>query len=434
MLVALATFALALVSDVDRFAPADGNAFLVADDARPTSSAFALVSWAKDPLVLRDAAGAVVKAVIGQQLTSTVGASFALDRLTLSLQAAGFVDAADQGVALAFASPRAAVKLSLVDTQGLVLAVRGAAFGPSDRALAGLAVEPAVLAGFHNNVVSAGLDVGVRVGSSLSVPWAAAVEVPFGDVVSVVADLYGSVAPKHTPMEAALAARARLGAIGVVAGVGGGLVADVGTPALRAFAGVSFALDGKRGHSDATALTTSVAGPGVPAQGEVDDAEVDALLSVADHAPSARDANEGEHAVVEGVAIAGGKIELGDDIVLFDVDSAALLPSAHAVLAEVAGVLAQHPEIAHVVIEGHADALGGSAHNQKLSHWRAWVVRHTLVNAGVSASRLSITAFGASLPVASNDTSLGRRKNRRVELRIDSVASHVDVDAAGGAP
>ena len=67
-------------------------------------------------------------------------------------------------------------------------------------------------------------------------------------------------------------------------------------------------------------------------------------------------------------------------------------------------------------IEGYTDNVGGDAHNQTLSEKRALSVKAYLVAAGVDASRLTTQGFGASHPVSSNDTDLGRSQNRRVEV------------------
>ena len=67
-------------------------------------------------------------------------------------------------------------------------------------------------------------------------------------------------------------------------------------------------------------------------------------------------------------------------------------------------------------IEGYTDNVGGDAHNQTLSEKRALSVKAYLVAAGVDASRLTTQGFGASHPVSSNDTELGRSQNWRVEV------------------
>ncbi|HEY4179521.1 MAG TPA: OmpA family protein [Kofleriaceae bacterium] len=67
-------------------------------------------------------------------------------------------------------------------------------------------------------------------------------------------------------------------------------------------------------------------------------------------------------------------------------------------------------------IEGHTDSTGTPEHNQTLSDKRAASVKTYLVKAGIAADRLTTKGFGATKPVATNDTSLGRSQNRRVEV------------------
>jgi outer membrane protein OmpA-like peptidoglycan-associated protein len=69
-----------------------------------------------------------------------------------------------------------------------------------------------------------------------------------------------------------------------------------------------------------------------------------------------------------------------------------------------------------VTIEGHTDGIGTVAANQSLSERRAAAVKAYLVKAGIDAARLNTAGFGASRPIASNNTEIGRAQNRRVEL------------------
>jgi outer membrane protein OmpA-like peptidoglycan-associated protein len=55
-------------------------------------------------------------------------------------------------------------------------------------------------------------------------------------------------------------------------------------------------------------------------------------------------------------------------------------------------------------------------YNLDLSQRRAAAVKSYLQAGGVNGSRLSTVGFGASRPVASNETPVGRALNRRVEL------------------
>ncbi len=72
---------------------------------------------------------------------------------------------------------------------------------------------------------------------------------------------------------------------------------------------------------------------------------------------------------------------------------------------------------ANLTIEGHTDNVGKSDANIILSQKRTESVKTYLINKGISASRLTATGFGKTKPIADNKTSLGRAKNRRVELK-----------------
>ena len=69
-----------------------------------------------------------------------------------------------------------------------------------------------------------------------------------------------------------------------------------------------------------------------------------------------------------------------------------------------------------LAIEGHTDSSGVAGHNQTLSEQRAAAVKAYLVKAGVKADRLTTSGLGATKPVSTNDTTLGRSQNRRVEV------------------
>jgi OmpA-OmpF porin, OOP family len=87
------------------------------------------------------------------------------------------------------------------------------------------------------------------------------------------------------------------------------------------------------------------------------------------------------------------------------------------VLDEAINILTTEGGIA-VIAEGHTDAVGTDAYNQRLSERRAAAVKDYLVKGGISASRIETAGFGESRPVASNETAEGRAQNRRVELKI----------------
>jgi outer membrane protein OmpA-like peptidoglycan-associated protein len=103
--------------------------------------------------------------------------------------------------------------------------------------------------------------------------------------------------------------------------------------------------------------------------------------------------------------------------ILFDVDSATMKAGAIGNLNQVAGVMNRYPQT-NIRISGHTDITGSAQHNQQLSDSRARSVANYLQSQGVSSYRVSTIGYGASMPVAGNDTPAGRQANRRVEIEI----------------
>jgi len=107
--------------------------------------------------------------------------------------------------------------------------------------------------------------------------------------------------------------------------------------------------------------------------------------------------------------------------VQFDTGRATIQAASHALLDEVANVLLLNPQIVRVEIQGHTDNVGTEETNLKLSQRRAQAVRDYLVDQGVKKSRLVAEGYGASEPIESNDTEVGRSANRRVQFEIVEV-------------
>jgi outer membrane protein OmpA-like peptidoglycan-associated protein len=102
--------------------------------------------------------------------------------------------------------------------------------------------------------------------------------------------------------------------------------------------------------------------------------------------------------------------------ILFASGSATLEGESTPTLKEIGDMLTAHPDL-KLTIEGHTDNVGDAAANQTLSEQRAAAVAQYLEqHFKVDASRLAAKGFGATKPVASNDTPEGRQQNRRVEL------------------
>ncbi|HSJ33393.1 MAG TPA: OmpA family protein [Longimicrobiales bacterium] len=121
---------------------------------------------------------------------------------------------------------------------------------------------------------------------------------------------------------------------------------------------------------------------------------------------SATDMSETESAFI--VRLSGNAFATG---------SAALSPPARAELRVLATVLAGYP--GHIMsVEGHTDAVGDPAANQRLSLERAGAVRAALIVEGVDPLWSGVRGYGADRPAASNSTASGRAANRRVDIHI----------------
>jgi outer membrane protein OmpA-like peptidoglycan-associated protein len=117
------------------------------------------------------------------------------------------------------------------------------------------------------------------------------------------------------------------------------------------------------------------------------------------------------------VEVTTGAVNL-DQQIHFGFDDAAIAADSFPVLEEVAAALVLHPEITRVEIEGHTDDRGVPAYNLDLSQRRADAVRAWLVEHGVAPERLVAKGYGATRPVAPNDTDAGRARNRRVQITV----------------
>jgi outer membrane protein OmpA-like peptidoglycan-associated protein len=128
--------------------------------------------------------------------------------------------------------------------------------------------------------------------------------------------------------------------------------------------------------------------------------------------------------------IAGATVErVGEGInvtfasgLLYDIDSDHVRFEAAQNLRNLAASLSKYPRT-DLLIVGHTDSTGSTAHNQSLSMRRAESALAFLVGQGVSGSRLRTMGRGEVEPITSNSTDAGRQLNRRVEVAIFANAN-----------
>ena len=75
-----------------------------------------------------------------------------------------------------------------------------------------------------------------------------------------------------------------------------------------------------------------------------------------------------------------------------------------------------------IIIEGHTDSQGDDQLNQKLSQQRADSIKQYMINAmRIPSYRIIATGYGETKPVANNETTLGRERNRRIDIVLRTI-------------
>ncbi|MEH3827997.1 OmpA family protein [Enterobacter roggenkampii] len=88
-----------------------------------------------------------------------------------------------------------------------------------------------------------------------------------------------------------------------------------------------------------------------------------------------------------------------------------------------------------IVVAGHTDNTGNAQLNQTLSQKRAGAVRDWMRDTGdVPESCFAVQGYGASRPIATNDTPEGRALNRRVEISLVPQANACQIPGVNSAP
>ena len=272
---------------------------------------------------------------------------------------------------------------------------------------------------------------------------------------------------RTTPLALLVGAHYTAGDLRFGAGIGPGLSRAAGTPILRALASVEFAPgfakpvkptdrdgDGVLDSEDACPDTAGVRSDdpktnGCPSDRDKDgvidtddacpdvagvrtddpktngcppdpDRDKDGILNEADACPDVPGPKSDDPTTTgcPRVFIKNAQIQILEQP-KFDFNRAVIKKESDSLLAEVAKLMNDHPEIERVTVEGHTDSAGSSQFNQALSQQRAESVVKWLKIHGVANERLAAQGMGKEHPIMANDTDAGRAANRRVEFHIE---------------
>lgn len=101
--------------------------------------------------------------------------------------------------------------------------------------------------------------------------------------------------------------------------------------------------------------------------------------------------------------------------ITYEFDSIRPPDYAYPFLDKVANVMKSHPSL-HLIVEGHTDIFGSKEYNYWLGSSRAAAMKAYLVSRGVNAERIRIHSHGKDRPLTLDNSTEGRRTNRRVEF------------------
>ena len=129
----------------------------------------------------------------------------------------------------------------------------------------------------------------------------------------------------------------------------------------------------------------------------------------------------GEYKEITGQNLETAPLEKGTTVTLYNIffefAKATLEKESFLELDRMIGVMNKNPNMA-IEIQGHTDNVGPDEVNNRLSLQRADAVKTYFLAKGISPDRVKSTGFGSKKPVASNETTEGQAKNRRVEFVI----------------
>jgi len=234
----------------------------------------------------------------------------------------------------------------------------------------------------------------------------------------------------HSPLELLVTGRFRVAnKLDIVAGLGPGLTAGVGTPAFRFFGGIAWAPSADR-DGDGIVDSDDECPDDPEDLDEFEDADGcpdldndgDQILDPDDLCPNDpenyNDFKDDDGCPDDTIAVVTGEKIVILEKILFVTGKDRILRRSYPVLEAVQTTLEENPRITKIRIEGHTDDRGSDSYNQRLSESRASAIMRYLVEAGIDPDRLVAVGYGEARPIDDNGTEEGRERNRRVEFTI----------------
>jgi len=108
--------------------------------------------------------------------------------------------------------------------------------------------------------------------------------------------------------------------------------------------------------------------------------------------------------------------------IFFQFDSTRVQPGDGGTLDDIAQAAKQGGTV-HIMLSGHADRAGPGHYNMSLSRSRAETVRHALMERGVEAARIALSAHGETHPLVTTADGVREPRNRRVEITIGPASA-----------
>ena len=101
--------------------------------------------------------------------------------------------------------------------------------------------------------------------------------------------------------------------------------------------------------------------------------------------------------------------------ITYEFDSVRPPEEAYPLLDKIATIMKETPSL-HLIVQGHADVVGSKEYNYWLGAARASAMKSYLVSRGIEADRIRTESYGKDRPITLDNSSEGRRANRRVEF------------------